>query len=550
MNSILKTSGLFWVLAISLGLALTAACEGGLPHEGGILEGADVENANEEANNLRTDWTIETIEASGRVRNYLALSVDSTQAPAVVYYKRAEQINPNDNSTVAIKFELNMIRRRPTGWVNEVVPADGFTPGTRLPGYNGSRTADGRMCTQGDVSGGTCNAVDENTGLMGLMVQPAFTFDAFDNAFVAYLGGDDHSVIPGVFIEASDLMGITRLASSDTWADDYKLGGTSMETQTSGMQNYVRGFNNDVVIGPQGDLCVTFQDINNGLDQQGDWGNRDVNICCLRNTTLPAGANSWDCEPIDQDGDIGHITSIVFNQFEFQLDDAGNAVQLPASASFPVVAYWARARATFLNELRVAFRYDVSGEAPNYPSTFPQPLWAWEDNPANRWHILPLKTFDSDEFQHSLDIAQSAATGEIGLCYYDMDKRNLMYASWKPVAKPELGVSESVQSMVSDWSIVPIDKSGNTGMHCSIAFTDGGIPAISYFDVNNENLKFAYRDKNQDGEDLWRKGFVDQSPRVGQFSQLAIINGEFVIAYLDVTNGNLKFATGVRQEVE
>jgi hypothetical protein len=58
-----------------------------------------------------------------------------------------------------------------------------------------------------------------------------------------------------------------------------------------------------------------------------------------------------------------------------------------------------------------------------------------------------------------------------------------------------------------------------------------GNPAISYYDVTNSRLKFA-RNSAADGSGTWITSVVDPSPS-GQYSSLAVVNGNPAIAYQD-----------------
>lgn len=104
------------------------------------------------------------------------------------------------------------------------------------------------------------------------------------------------------------------------------------------------------------------------------------------------------------------------------------------------------------------------------------------------------------------------------------------------------------RSTGSNWPIVfpitviPIDALGNVGSHTSLAFGPDGQPAISYYDQTSGNLKFVRYSVGPG----WTFSTVDDggvSDDVGQYTSLAFgPDGQPVISYYDVTNGDLKFA--------
>ncbi|MCP4229251.1 MAG: hypothetical protein GY771_03770 [bacterium] len=79
----------------------------------------------------------------------------------------------------------------------------------------------------------------------------------------------------------------------------------------------------------------------------------------------------------------------------------------------------------------------------------------------------------SDEFRAEIEIS---ADDTAHIVYYDFRYRDLRY-------KRREG---------NDWSDVIVDSDGVVGIDANLALTPGGRPCVSYRDVSNEAIKFAY----------------------------------------------------------
>jgi hypothetical protein len=90
---------------------------------------------------------------------------------------------------------------------------------------------------------------------------------------------------------------------------------------------------------------------------------------------------------------------------------------------------------------------------------------------------------------------------------------------------------------------IVVDGEGDVGYHTSLAFLPSGKPVISYRDSTNTDLKYAElvgKDPSIPGH--WLLEVVDQLDNVGEYTSIAIWNGRPAISYYDLTNQDLKFA--------
>jgi hypothetical protein len=130
------------------------------------------------------------------------------------------------------------------------------------------------------------------------------------------------------------------------------------------------------------------------------------------------------------------------------------------------------------------------------------------------------------------------ADGYPAISYYDSDNGAMKLAYDRNNDGVFSGANE----------IITVDDGGidNVGLYTSLQFGTG--PAISYYDSNNGDVKLAY-DRNNDGDFLDTneiivadKGGIDDD-NVGQYTSLAIDSSGYpAISYLDVSNRVLKFA--------
>ena len=88
------------------------------------------------------------------------------------------------------------------------------------------------------------------------------------------------------------------------------------------------------------------------------------------------------------------------------------------------------------------------------------------------------------------------------------------------------------------WSLSKIDTAGDVGRHASIG-TRFGRTHIAYYDLTNKNLKYATSTDNL----TWSIAVVDSVGDVGEFASLVVDQkGNPHISYYDATNHDLKYA--------
>jgi hypothetical protein len=124
------------------------------------------------------------------------------------------------------------------------------------------------------------------------------------------------------------------------------------------------------------------------------------------------------------------------------------------------------------------------------------------------------------------------SNGNPAISYWDIQNSDLKFA-----------YSSTVNGALNTWTIVTVDPSvANVGFYTSLAILNNGNPAISYYDGTNGDLKFAYSSTVNGAIGTWSSATVDSAGTVGQYTSLAILNnGNPAISYYDTTNADLKF---------
>lgn len=114
--------------------------------------------------------------------------------------------------------------------------------------------------------------------------------------------------------------------------------------------------------------------------------------------------------------------------------------------------------------------------------------------------------------------------------FYDSTTNRFKYARWTGSA----------------WTIDVIDNSPGTGMYGAQIL---GSTYVSYYDMSNADLKYGYSKTYLS----WHNESVDTTGDVGQYTSIALTHKKDLvyphIAYYDVTNGDLKYATRIIKDV-
>ncbi|MCX6128748.1 MAG: collagen-like protein [Proteobacteria bacterium] len=147
-------------------------------------------------------------------------------------------------------------------------------------------------------------------------------------------------------------------------------------------------------------------------------------------------------------------------------------------------------------------------------------------NPAN-WTKITLDS-PGNVGQYTSIVNNS---GTLEIAYYDATTLDLKYASCAADC-----------SSVANWKKATLDSVGNVGQFTSIG-ADKGKVSISYYDVTNQDLKFASCPGSCFVAANWTKITVDSTGNVGQFTSLVQSAGASHLAYYDVTNQDLKYAS-------
>jgi hypothetical protein len=123
--------------------------------------------------------------------------------------------------------------------------------------------------------------------------------------------------------------------------------------------------------------------------------------------------------------------------------------------------------------------------------------------------------------------SQAIVNGNPAVAYYDPSEGNLMFAR------------NSAVDGSGTWTLSILDSIGQVGQYASLAVVNGN-PAISYYDVTNLDLKYV-RATDASGTSWGTPVTLDSIGTVGLYTSLAVVNGNPAISYYDSTNRDLKY---------
>lgn len=139
-----------------------------------------------------------------------------------------------------------------------------------------------------------------------------------------------------------------------------------------------------------------------------------------------------------------------------------------------------------------------------------------------------IMTVDSaQEVGQYTDIAVEGTN--IYISYYSSVSSNLKLAH---------SSNDGVDWMAPNGKLTTVDSAGEVGQYTSLA-VEGTSLYISYYDITNQDLKFAYSSNNGL---LWDTYIVDDTGDTGQHTSLVLYAGSLYLTYYDITDGELWIA--------
>ena len=177
---------------------------------------------------------------------------------------------------------------------------------------------------------------------------------------------------------------------------------------------------------------------------------------------------------------------------------------------------------------------DVNDEAPDISYS---PDWFVLNNntamsptatPTNAGGAIPSGIIDSSGNVGQYSSIAIDSNGYKHISYWDITNDDLKYAT----------------DISGSWADVTVDSTGDVGQHTSIAIDSNNGIHISYYDESNKDLKYATCASSCATASSWTKSSIDTSGDIGVMSSIAIdTNDKVHISYYNDSNDDLKYAT-------
>ena len=146
---------------------------------------------------------------------------------------------------------------------------------------------------------------------------------------------------------------------------------------------------------------------------------------------------------------------------------------------------------------------------------------------ASNWTLITVKS--SGDVGEYISLAADGA--KTAISYFDKSDEELEYA-----------ICESTCTSAANWTTVVVDSAGFVGEHTSLAFDSSGNPRVSYYDKDNDKLKFAQCDSTCTSSGNWTTVTVESSDKTGQFSSIAVSGTKVGISYYYEDDKDLRYA--------
>jgi len=459
------------------------------------------------ATNNGNSWTISTVDSAGDLGAYTSLAVDSSGDVHISYYD--ERTGPGDGDLKYATYDGN-------SWTNTTIDS------TDDVGEFTSLVVD----SSGDVHISYYDVTNGDLKYTKLSSNPViieepiahWNFDEIGPRYwtTSTLSSTEDGTYNSLVVDSNDEIHISYFNETinNLYYAHFDGNSWSHSLVDGGGSSYVNGQYNSIAIDSNDEIYISYYDGNE----------QDLKYAYLDGST-------WLTSSIDTMGDVGKYSSIVIDSsndihisyYDETNDDlkyalgVGSGVSITWSIStvdsVGDVGDYSSIAVNSSNNAHITY-LDVSNENLKY---------AYYNG--NSWINSTINSGGRVAHQTSITIDSS---DNIHVSYFDNQNNNLNYAYFGG----------------SSWTTRTIDTGGGTGsstavgFHSSIAVETNGRAYISYQDITNSDLKYAFYDGNQ-----WSSTTVESNGFVGAHTSIGIdSNEEIHISYQDGSNNVLKYA--------